>query len=82
MVVKDMSWDLFEEWFQEWYLYKEFIEHQLNEFNALQQGVRMVLEYEVRFMELLRYAPHLNMENIKVSKFLFDLNFNIRAKVI
>jgi hypothetical protein len=32
-------------------------------------------------MELLRYAPHLSMENIKVNKFMFGLKFNMRAKV-
>jgi hypothetical protein len=41
----------------------------------------MVLEYEAKFMELLRYDPHLNMEKLKVNKFVFDLNFNIHAKV-
>jgi hypothetical protein len=35
MVVEDMSWELFEEWFRERYLSKEFIEHYLNDFNAL-----------------------------------------------
>ena len=35
MVVEDVSWELFEEQFQERYLSKEFIERQLNEFNAL-----------------------------------------------
>jgi hypothetical protein len=40
-----------------------------------------VPEYEARFMELLRYAPHLNTEKLKVNKFVFDINFNIRAKV-
>jgi len=40
-----------------------------------------VPEYETRFMELLRYEPHLNMEKLKVNKFLFDLNFNILVKV-
>jgi hypothetical protein len=33
--VEDVSWELFEELFQERYLSEEFIEHQLNEFNAL-----------------------------------------------
>jgi hypothetical protein len=46
MVVEDVSWELFEEWFWERYLFKEFIERQLNEFNALRQGGRMVPEYE------------------------------------
>jgi hypothetical protein len=32
-------------------------------------------------MELLRYAQHLNMETLKVNKFLFSLKSNVRAKV-
>jgi hypothetical protein len=35
MAVEDVSWEMFEEWFRERYLSDEFIEHQLNEFNAL-----------------------------------------------
>ena len=34
MVVEDVSWELFEEWFLERYLSEELIERQLNEFNA------------------------------------------------
>jgi hypothetical protein len=32
-------------------------------------------------MELLRYAPHLNTEKLKVNRFVFGLNGSIRAKV-
>jgi hypothetical protein len=32
-------------------------------------------------MELLRYAPHLNIEKLKVNKFVFSLNVIIHAKV-
>jgi hypothetical protein len=60
MAIEDVSWEIFEEWLQERYLSEEFIEHQLNEFNALQKGGRAMPEYEARFMELLRYALHLN----------------------
>jgi hypothetical protein len=81
MVVEDMSWELFEEWFQERYLSEEFIELKLNEFNTLRHVVYTVLEYGAIFIEVLRYAPHLNIEKLKVNKFLFRLNFNIRAKV-
>jgi hypothetical protein len=35
MEVEDMSWELFEERFRERYLSKEFIERQVNDFNAL-----------------------------------------------
>jgi hypothetical protein len=41
----------------------------------------MVLEYEAPFMELLRYAPHLNTKKLKVNKFMFVLNVNIHEKV-
>jgi hypothetical protein len=40
-----------------------------------------VPEYEARFMELLRYAPLLNMEKLRVNKFVNELNLNIRDKV-
>jgi hypothetical protein len=81
MVIEDVSWELFEERFRERYLSDEFIERQLNEFNALRQGSHIVPEYEARFMEFLRYALHLNTEKLKDNKFVFGLNFNIRAKV-
>ena len=32
-------------------------------------------------MELLRYAPQLNTEKLKVNKFMFSLNFNICVKL-
>jgi hypothetical protein len=32
-------------------------------------------------MELLRYAPHLNTEKLKVNRFVFGLNNSLRAKV-
>jgi hypothetical protein len=41
----------------------------------------MVPGYEARFMELLRYSPHLNTEKLKVNKFVFGLNVSIRDKV-
>jgi hypothetical protein len=81
MVVKDMSRDMFEERLWERYFSDEFIDHQLNEFNALRHRSHTVPKYEARFMELLRYAPHINTKKLKVNKFLFGLNFNIRAKV-
>jgi hypothetical protein len=49
MVVEDVSWELFEEQFRERYLSEEFMERQLNEFNALRQGGRTMLEHEARY---------------------------------
>jgi len=63
------------------HLSNKIIERQLNEFNALKQQCRTIIEYEARFMELLRYAPHLNTKKLKVNKFIYGLNFPIRANV-
>ena len=38
----------------------------------------MVPEYEAHFMELLRYAPHLNTEKLKVHRFVFSLNGSLK----
>jgi hypothetical protein len=40
-----------------------------------------VPKYKARFMELLRYALHLNTEKLKVNRFMFGLNDSLRAKV-
>jgi hypothetical protein len=64
MDVSKVSWELFEEHLREIYLFEEFIERQLNEFISLRQGNRSIPKYEARFMELLRYAPHLNTEKL------------------
>ena len=81
MDVSEVSWDLCVEHFRERYLSEEFIERQLNEFNSLRQGGRSVPEYEMRFMELFRYVPHLNIERFKVNKLVYGLNRNIIKKV-
>jgi hypothetical protein len=41
----------------------------------------MVPEYEAHFMELLRYAPHLNTEKLKVNRFVSGLNGSLCVKV-
>jgi hypothetical protein len=40
-----------------------------------------VAEYKAHFMELLWYALHLNMEKLKVNRFVFGLNSSLCAKV-
>eukprot|EP00253_Pinus_taeda_P020359 PITA_20359 len=82
MDISKVTWELFEEKFREHYMSETFLERQLNEFNSLKQGGRSLLEYEACFMELLHYAPHLNTEKLKVNKFVYGLNVNIRTKVI
>jgi hypothetical protein len=40
-----------------------------------------VPEYEAHFMELLGFAPHLNIDKLKVNRFFFGLNVDIHEKV-
>jgi hypothetical protein len=41
----------------------------------------MVLDYETIFMELLRYAPHLNTKKLEINKFMTGLKSNFHVKV-
>jgi len=79
--ISTVTWEQFEEQFRKKYLSEEYLERKLNEFHDLKQGTKTVLEYEARFMELLRYASHLNTEKLKVNKFLYGLNPRIKEKV-
>jgi hypothetical protein len=72
LVVKEVSWELFKEQFWERYLSEEFIEFQLIVFNPYYRVV-VWPKYEARFMELLRYAPHMNTEKLKFNKFFSAL---------
>jgi hypothetical protein len=80
MVVEDVSWELFEEQFRERYLSEEFMERQLNEFNALRQGGRTMLEREARFMALLKKASHPDIEKLKVFRLVLGLHGSMACR--
>jgi hypothetical protein len=56
-----VSWELFEEMFRRKYLPAYYEEQQVWAFHALVQGNRTVEEYEIKFMELVKYVSY--MEN-------------------
>ena len=41
----------------------------------------MVRDNKAMFMDIIRYDPDINMDKLKVNKFIFSLKFNICAKV-
>jgi hypothetical protein len=55
-----ISWELFEERFQMKYLPAYYEEQQVGAFHALVQGNRTVEEYEIRFMELVKYVSYMD----------------------
>jgi hypothetical protein len=55
-----ISWELFEERFRRKYLPAYYEEQQVGAFHALVQGNRTVEEYEIRFMELVKYVSYMD----------------------
>ncbi len=77
-----ITWDKFVESFYEHYFTKTFRAKQAKLFVNFQQGSLSVVEYEAKFIELSRFAPHMvDTEEHKVDKFLDGLNFNIRKRL-
>jgi hypothetical protein len=56
-------------------------EQQVGAFHALVQGNRTVEEYEIRFMELVKYVSYMDNEQRQVECFVYGLNPKIRAMV-
>jgi hypothetical protein len=60
LTLDTVSWELFEERFQRKYLPAYYEEQQVGAFHALVQGNRTVGEYEIRFMELVKYVSYMD----------------------
>ena len=50
-------------------------------FHALVQGNRTVEEYEIRFMELVKYVSYMDNDQRQEELFIYGLNPKIRAMV-
>eukprot|EP00253_Pinus_taeda_P003939 PITA_03939 len=74
-------WELFEERFRTKYLLPYFQQQQARAFHTLIQGNKTVYEYEIRFMELVKYIHYLDSDERQVERFIFGLNPRIRALV-
>jgi hypothetical protein len=76
-----VSWELFEERFRRKYLPAYYEEQKVGAFHALVQGNRTVEEYEIRFMELVKYVSYLDTDQRQAECFVYGLNPEIRAMV-
>jgi hypothetical protein len=76
-----VSWELFEERFRMKYLPAYYEEQQVGAFHALVQGNRTVEEYEIRFMELVKYVSYMDNDQRQAEHFVYGLNPKIRAMV-
>jgi hypothetical protein len=76
-----VSWELFKERFQSKYLPAYYKEQQVGAFHALVQGNRTVEEYEIRFMELVKYVLYMDNDQRQAERFVYGLNPKIRSMV-
>jgi hypothetical protein len=60
LTLDTVSWELFEERFRRKYLPAYYEEQKVGAFHALVQGNRTVEEYEIRFMELVKYVSYMD----------------------
>jgi hypothetical protein len=76
-----VSWEIFEERFRRKYLPTYYKEQQVGAFHALVRGNRTVEEYEIRFMELVKYVSYMDNNQRQAEHFVYGLNPKIRVMV-
>ncbi|MQL70506.1 hypothetical protein Taro_002810 [Colocasia esculenta] len=79
----DVAWDEFVRLFRAKFIPKHVQDRMEQEFLSLAQGSMTVLEYEARFSELSKYAPHIVAdERRKTKKFVMGLKPSLRTRLV
>jgi hypothetical protein len=81
LTLDTVSWELFEERFRRKYLPAYYEEQQVGAFHALVQGNKTVEEYEIKFMELVKYVSYMDNDQRKAECFIYGLNPRIKDMV-
>ncbi|XP_020252369.1 uncharacterized protein LOC109829752 [Asparagus officinalis] len=80
---RQIDWDRFVELMNKKYIPESVRDQWAIEFQGLQQNNMTVQEYEAKFTQLSRFAPHLIAEESdKAKKFQRGLRGNIRGKLV
>ncbi|MQL99654.1 hypothetical protein Taro_032376 [Colocasia esculenta] len=78
-----VAWDEFVRLFRAKFVPEHIQNRMEQEFLSLTQGSMTVLEYEARFVELSKYAPHIvTDERRKAKKFVMDLKPSLRMRLV
>ncbi|MQM04757.1 hypothetical protein Taro_037567 [Colocasia esculenta] len=78
-----MAWDAFVRLFRAKFVPEHIQDKMEQEFISLTQGSMTVLEYEARFSELSKYAPHIvEDERRKTKKFVMGLKPSLRTRLV
>ncbi|MQL86671.1 hypothetical protein Taro_019203 [Colocasia esculenta] len=79
----DVAWDEFVRLFRAKFVPEHIQDRIEQEFLSLTQGSMTVLEYEARFSELSKYAPHIvTDERRKTKKFVMGLKPSLRTRLV
>ncbi|MQL99511.1 hypothetical protein Taro_032236 [Colocasia esculenta] len=79
----DVPWDAFVRLFRAKFILEHIQDKMEQEFLSLTQGSMTVLEYEARFSELSKYAPHIvEDERRKTKKFVMGLKPSLRTRLV
>jgi hypothetical protein len=70
---KDLSWKQFEKYFKKNYLWEEYFDGKTKDFYEFKLGQLTIYEYINKFLELMRYVPYINYENVKMQWFISGL---------
>ncbi|MQL83933.1 hypothetical protein Taro_016438 [Colocasia esculenta] len=79
----DVAWDEFVRLFRAKFVPEHVQDRMEQEFLSLTQGPMTVLEYEARFSEFSKYAPHIvTDERRKTKKFMMGLKPSLRTRLV
>ncbi|MQM06250.1 hypothetical protein Taro_039071 [Colocasia esculenta] len=79
----EVAWDEFVRLFRAKFIPEHIQDKMEQEFLSLTQGSMTVLEYETRFVELSKYAPHIVAdERRKAKKFVMGLRPSLRTRLV
>ncbi|MQL85127.1 hypothetical protein Taro_017643, partial [Colocasia esculenta] len=79
----DVAWDEFVRLFRAKFVPEHIQDRMEQEFLSLNQGSKTILEYEARFAELYKYAPHIvTDERRKAKKFGMGLKPSLRKRLV
>ncbi|MQL93368.1 hypothetical protein Taro_026007 [Colocasia esculenta] len=79
----EVGWDEFVRLFRAKFVPEHIQDKMEHEFLSLTQGSMTILEYEARFAEISKYAPHIVAdERRKVKKFVMGLRPSLRTRLV
>jgi hypothetical protein len=78
---KSVTWREFKKYFEKKYLTKRYYDKKMKEFFELKMGSMTIDEYEIRFLELLKYVSLIKDEIIKIQRYLSGFPLVISEKI-